>query len=135
MHVMTIFHLHICGVVTVFATSWLSAVAQGLTERIQGTSVFLFGWADAPLHRGLAQRRKEMGWFKKKVLDLQAIRPDVGSQPIRRFGVTGEPHLAWTKSKQRLGLIIVLKKLTEKFTVQIQIIVKGYFKILDLIYK
>lgn len=65
------------------------AVALGLTERIQGTSAFLFGWADAPLHRGLAQRRKEMGWFNKKVPDLQAIRPDVGSQPIRRFGVTG----------------------------------------------
>lgn len=64
------------------------AVAQGLTERVQGTSVFLFGWADSPLQRGLAHRRKEMGWFKKTP-DLQAIRPDVGPQPQRQFGVTG----------------------------------------------
>ena len=66
-----------------------SAVARGLTERVQGTSAFLFGWADAPLRRGLAQRRKEMGWFKK-MPDLQAIRPDVGPPPQRRFGLTGE---------------------------------------------
>ncbi|XP_067459048.1 formiminotransferase N-terminal subdomain-containing protein [Thunnus thynnus] len=64
------------------------AVAQGLTERVQGTSAFLFGWADSPLQRGLAQRRKEMGWFKKTA-DLQAIRPDVGPLPQRRFGLTG----------------------------------------------
>ncbi|KAM7380891.1 hypothetical protein PAMP_004161 [Pampus punctatissimus] len=64
------------------------AVAQGLTERVQGTSAFLFGWADAPLQRGLAQRRKEMGWFKKTA-DMQAIRPDVGPPPQKRFGLTG----------------------------------------------
>ncbi|XP_059199260.1 formiminotransferase N-terminal subdomain-containing protein [Centropristis striata] len=64
------------------------AVALGLTERVRGTSAFLFGWADSPLQRGLAQRRKEMGWFKKTP-DLQAIRSDVGPQPQRRFGLTG----------------------------------------------
>uniref|UniRef100_A0A3Q3XAI9 Formiminotransferase N-terminal subdomain domain-containing protein n=1 Tax=Mola mola TaxID=94237 RepID=A0A3Q3XAI9_MOLML len=64
------------------------AVARGLTERVQGTSAFLFGWADGPLLRGLAQRRKEMGWFKK-THDLHAIRPDVGPPPQRRFGLTG----------------------------------------------
>ncbi|XP_073329560.1 formiminotransferase N-terminal subdomain-containing protein [Pagrus major] len=64
------------------------AVAQGLTERVRGTSAFLFGWADSPLQRGLAQRRKEMGWFKKTA-DLQQIRPDVGPQPQKQFGVTG----------------------------------------------
>lgn len=64
------------------------AVAQGLTERVQGTSAFLFGWADSPLQRGLARRRKEMGWFKK-MTDLQTIRPDVGPLPQRQFGLTG----------------------------------------------
>ncbi|XP_039674578.1 formiminotransferase N-terminal subdomain-containing protein isoform X1 [Perca fluviatilis] len=64
------------------------AVAEGLTERVQGTSAFLFGWADSPLQRGLAQRRKEMGWFKKTP-DMQAIRPDMGPQPQKRFGLTG----------------------------------------------
>lgn len=68
------------------------AVAQGLTERVQGTSAFLFGWADSPNQRGLAQRRKEMGWFKK-MPDLQVIRADLGPQPQRRFGLTGEPEL------------------------------------------
>ncbi|XP_068602810.1 formiminotransferase N-terminal subdomain-containing protein [Brachionichthys hirsutus] len=57
------------------------AVAQGLTERVHGASVFLFGWADAPLHRGLAQRRKEMGWFRETT--------DGGPRPQRRFGLTG----------------------------------------------
>lgn len=76
-------HQHVCVA---------SAVAQGLTERIQGTSAFLFGWADAPLQRGLAQRRKEMGWFKKSP-DLQATRSDVGPQPQKRFGLTGEPQV------------------------------------------
>lgn len=68
-------------------------MAQGLAERVQGTSAFLFGWADASLQRGLAQRRKEMGWFQKTP-DLQAIRPDVGPRPQKRFGLTGEPELA-----------------------------------------
>ncbi|KAG7502897.1 formimidoyltransferase-cyclodeaminase-like [Solea senegalensis] len=63
------------------------AVARGLATRVQGTTVFLFGWADSPLHRGLAQRRKEMGWFKK-MPDLR-IQPDIGPQPQKRFGVTG----------------------------------------------
>ncbi|XP_072252636.1 formiminotransferase N-terminal subdomain-containing protein isoform X1 [Leuresthes tenuis] len=64
------------------------AVAQGLTDRVQGTSAFLFGWADSPLQRGLAHRRKEMGWFKK-MPDLQAIKADMGPQPQRRYGLTG----------------------------------------------
>ncbi|XP_056145261.1 formiminotransferase N-terminal subdomain-containing protein [Lampris incognitus] len=64
------------------------AVAEGLTERVKGTSTFLFGWADDPLQRGLAQRRKEMGWFKK-TLDMEAIRPDVGPQPQKQYGLTG----------------------------------------------
>ncbi|XP_028992722.2 formiminotransferase N-terminal subdomain-containing protein [Betta splendens] len=64
------------------------AVAQGLTQRVPGTSAFLFGWADPPLQRSLAQRRKELGWFKR-TSDLQAVRPDVGPQPQERFGLTG----------------------------------------------
>ncbi|XP_069011030.1 formiminotransferase N-terminal subdomain-containing protein isoform X5 [Embiotoca jacksoni] len=64
------------------------AVARGLTERVRGTSAFLFGWADPPLRRGLALRRKEMGWFRKTP-DLQAIVPDMGPRPQKRFGLTG----------------------------------------------
>ncbi|XP_057709278.1 formiminotransferase N-terminal subdomain-containing protein [Corythoichthys intestinalis] len=64
------------------------AIALGLTQRVPGTSVFLFGWADAPLHRGLAQRRKEMGWFKKTA-DLKSIKACVGPVPQKGFGLTG----------------------------------------------
>uniref|UniRef100_A0AAV2K4F8 Formiminotransferase N-terminal subdomain domain-containing protein n=1 Tax=Knipowitschia caucasica TaxID=637954 RepID=A0AAV2K4F8_KNICA len=64
------------------------AVAEGLTERVQGTSVFLFGWADLPLQRGLAQRRKDMSWFQKNP-DLTQIRPDLGPAPGRQYGLTG----------------------------------------------
>ncbi|XP_051938018.1 formiminotransferase N-terminal subdomain-containing protein [Hippocampus zosterae] len=64
------------------------AVAVGLTRRVPGTSVFLFGWADAPHQRALAQRRKEMGWFKKTP-DLNGVRPCVGPVPRQRFGLTG----------------------------------------------
>lgn len=64
------------------------AVAEGLTEHVPGTSVFLFGWADTPLQRGLAQRRKEMSWFKKSP-DLNQIKPDLGPAPERKYGLTG----------------------------------------------
>lgn len=66
-------------------------MARGLTERVPGTSAFLFGWADSPRQRGLAQRRKEMGWFKETP-DLRTIRPDVGPPPRNPFGLTGEPE-------------------------------------------
>nr|XP_055072404.1 formiminotransferase N-terminal subdomain-containing protein [Misgurnus anguillicaudatus]XP_055072405.1 formiminotransferase N-terminal subdomain-containing protein [Misgurnus anguillicaudatus] len=64
------------------------ALAIALTERVVGTSAFLFGWGDSPQHRGLAQRRKELGWFRK-VQDISTIQPDVGQQPTRRYGITG----------------------------------------------
>ncbi|KAI5628543.1 hypothetical protein C0J50_3033, partial [Silurus asotus] len=64
------------------------AIGAALTERIPGTSVFFFGWADIPLHRGLAHRRKEMGWFKKGS-NMAAVQPDVGPPPMRRYGLTG----------------------------------------------
>ncbi|XP_072542590.1 formiminotransferase N-terminal subdomain-containing protein [Salminus brasiliensis] len=63
-------------------------LATELTERVLGTSAFFFGWADVPLRRGLAQRRKEMGWFRK-VPNMAAIQPDIGPQPTRQYGLTG----------------------------------------------
>ncbi|KAJ8255911.1 hypothetical protein COCON_G00197750 [Conger conger] len=64
------------------------ALAATLTERVPGTSVFHFGFADSPQQRGLAHRRKELGWFKKH-LDLETVRPDVGEKLQRRYGLTG----------------------------------------------
>ncbi|XP_053482399.1 formiminotransferase N-terminal subdomain-containing protein isoform X2 [Ictalurus furcatus] len=64
------------------------AVGTALTERVPGTSAFFFSWADIPLHRGLAHRRKELGWFRKGS-NMATIRPDVGPPPMRRYGLTG----------------------------------------------
>ncbi|XP_066543830.1 formiminotransferase N-terminal subdomain-containing protein [Amia ocellicauda] len=63
-------------------------VAASLTERIPGTSVFHFGFADLPQRRGLVQRRKELGWFQQNP-ELSAIKADVGAAPGRRYGLTG----------------------------------------------
>uniref|UniRef100_W5KY26 Formiminotransferase cyclodeaminase N-terminal like 1 n=1 Tax=Astyanax mexicanus TaxID=7994 RepID=W5KY26_ASTMX len=63
-------------------------LATALTERVLGTSAFFFGWADVPLRRGLAQRRKEMGWFQK-IPNMAASQPDIGPQPTRQYGLTG----------------------------------------------
>ncbi|XP_056611691.1 formiminotransferase N-terminal subdomain-containing protein [Triplophysa dalaica] len=63
------------------------ALAKALTERVPGSSAFLFGWADSQ-HRSLAQRRKGIGWFKKAE-DISTIHPDIGPQPTRRYGITG----------------------------------------------
>ncbi|KAJ8350498.1 hypothetical protein SKAU_G00256280 [Synaphobranchus kaupii] len=64
------------------------ALAVTLTDRVPGTSAFYFGFADLPQQRGLAQRRKEMGWFRKDP-DMEAIKPDVGGKLGRRYGLTG----------------------------------------------
>ncbi|XP_032423190.1 formiminotransferase N-terminal subdomain-containing protein isoform X2 [Xiphophorus hellerii] len=63
------------------------AVARGLTDTVRGSSVFLFGWADAALQRSLARRRKEMFWFRKSP-DLRALTADVGPPPRERYGLT-----------------------------------------------
>ncbi|XP_059932951.1 formiminotransferase N-terminal subdomain-containing protein [Gadus macrocephalus] len=64
------------------------AIARGLTERVPGSSAFLFGWADYPLQRGLAQRRRDMGWFSKTP-HMHAVMADFGPPPQRRYGLTG----------------------------------------------
>ncbi|KAF4086714.1 hypothetical protein AMELA_G00087510 [Ameiurus melas] len=64
------------------------AVGTALTERVPGTSAFFFSWADIPQHRGLAHRRKELGWFRKGS-NMATVRPDVGPPPMRRYGLTG----------------------------------------------
>lgn len=65
------------------------ALATALIEKVPGTSAFFFGWADTSLHRSLAQRRKEMGWFRK-IPKISNIRPDIGPVPSSRYGLTGK---------------------------------------------
>ncbi|XP_028847568.1 formiminotransferase N-terminal subdomain-containing protein isoform X5 [Denticeps clupeoides] len=76
------------SVITIVARIDVIALALALTSRVDGTSAFFFGSADVPRNRGLAQRRREMGWFKK-VVDMSTIHPDVGPSPQRRYGLTG----------------------------------------------
>lgn len=63
-------------------------VAEGLTQRVPGTSVFLFGFADPPRYRSLVERRKELGWFKQNQ-DLRRVQTDLGAPPSHRYGLTG----------------------------------------------
>ncbi|XP_037395186.1 formiminotransferase N-terminal subdomain-containing protein isoform X2 [Pygocentrus nattereri] len=76
------------SVITIVASIELITLAAALIERVLGTSAFFFGWADVPIRRGLAQRRKEIGW-SRKVLNIAAIQPDIGPQPTRQYGLTG----------------------------------------------
>nr|XP_015214289.1 PREDICTED: uncharacterized protein LOC102694103 isoform X2 [Lepisosteus oculatus] len=76
------------SVITIVATIDQIAVAVSLTERVPGTSVFHFGFADTPQQRSLVQRRKELGWFRKNP-DLRAMQSDVGAMPGKRYGLTG----------------------------------------------
>lgn len=76
------------SVITIVAGLDHIPLASELIQRVSGTSAFFFGWADTPQRRGLAQRRKEMGWFKKHP-DMSVIQADVGPAPQKRYGLTG----------------------------------------------
>ncbi|XP_068235890.1 uncharacterized protein [Palaemon carinicauda] len=62
-------------------------LAGRLTTTVPGTSVFLFGAGD-PENRGLVQRRKEVGWFRKPVR-YDGLVHDLGAPPSSRYGLTG----------------------------------------------
>ncbi|KAK4291954.1 hypothetical protein Pmani_035251 [Petrolisthes manimaculis] len=70
-----------------YFTSSLTELGRRLTSSIPGTSVFLFGKADAE-GRGLVQRRKEVGWFKRPVV-YHHLSHDLGSTPTPTHGLTG----------------------------------------------
>ncbi|XP_066940039.1 uncharacterized protein [Macrobrachium rosenbergii] len=62
-------------------------LAGRLTATVPGTSAFLFGTGD-PENRGLVQRRKEVGWFRKPVRYEKLVH-DLGAPPSARYGLTG----------------------------------------------
>ncbi|XP_022238610.1 uncharacterized protein LOC111085239 [Limulus polyphemus] len=65
-------------------------IAFSLTKNIPGTSVFLFGHADKPLHRSLVERRKNLKWYKgAKNFDFSKITSDIGVNPSASYGITG----------------------------------------------
>ncbi|XP_043916571.1 formiminotransferase N-terminal subdomain-containing protein isoform X1 [Protopterus annectens] len=64
------------------------SIAEELTHQVPGCSIFYFGHADQPLNRSLVERRKELGWFNS-CFNLNATRPDVGTELSLRYGLTG----------------------------------------------
>lgn len=64
-------------------------ISEDLAFLVPGCSFFLFGKADKPEERSLAEKRKHLGWFRRKDFDMEGIRPDVGAVPSRHYGLTG----------------------------------------------
>ncbi|XP_071521279.1 uncharacterized protein [Panulirus ornatus] len=62
-------------------------VAERLSTSVPGTSFFMFGTGDSE-GRGLVQRRKEVGWFRRPV-QYPLLRHDLGHTPSSRYGLTG----------------------------------------------
>ncbi|XP_042862504.1 glutamate formimidoyltransferase-like [Penaeus japonicus] len=62
-------------------------VAECLLQVVPGSSFFLFGASD-PAGRGLVQRRKEVGWFRRPVT-YHDLTHDLGPMPTERYGLTG----------------------------------------------
>ncbi|TFK13546.1 Formiminotransferase N-terminal subdomain-containing protein [Platysternon megacephalum] len=65
------------------------SIAEILTLRVPGCSMFLFGQADQPEKRSLVQRRKQLGWFKGRDFKSMEVNPDIGAVPSQRYGLTG----------------------------------------------
>lgn len=70
-------------IITVFV-----GIGEELVTRVPGCSVFLFGYADIPEMRGLAEKRRSLGWFRK-TSDVNTIKADIGMKPSRKYGITG----------------------------------------------
>ncbi|XP_018090066.1 uncharacterized protein LOC734478 isoform X2 [Xenopus laevis] len=65
-------------------------IAEGMATAIPECSIFLFGHADLQGRKSLAEKRRDLGWFKnKKEIDLNKLKCDVGAKPSWRYGVTG----------------------------------------------
>ncbi|XP_069081866.1 formiminotransferase N-terminal subdomain-containing protein isoform X5 [Pleurodeles waltl] len=64
-------------------------ISEDVAALVPGSSFFFFGKADKPEERSLAEKRKHLGWFtKRKDFDMEGMRPDVGTAPSRRYGLT-----------------------------------------------
>ncbi|XP_053554707.1 formiminotransferase N-terminal subdomain-containing protein isoform X2 [Bombina bombina] len=65
-------------------------IADEVATRVPGCSLFLFGYADNKEKKQLAEKRKSLGWFKKKTeININDLKVDVGAKPSIRYGITG----------------------------------------------
>ncbi|KAG8432668.1 hypothetical protein GDO86_017057 [Hymenochirus boettgeri] len=63
-------------------------IAEGMANYIPGCSIFLFGYADLKEKKSLAEKRRNLGFFRKK-RKIDELKADVGAKPSRRYGITG----------------------------------------------
>ncbi|KAM9305921.1 formiminotransferase N-terminal subdomain-containing protein [Gastrophryne carolinensis] len=67
-----------------------TGIAEELVRCVPGCSTFLFGYADKPELKSLAEKRRSLGWFKKKSeIQVDSLKADVGPKPSSRYGITG----------------------------------------------
>ncbi|XP_040213323.1 formiminotransferase N-terminal subdomain-containing protein [Rana temporaria] len=65
-------------------------IAEELVTLVPGSSVFLFGYADRPDMKSLADKRRSIGWFKKKSeIHVDSLKADIGPKPSPMHGITG----------------------------------------------
>ncbi|XP_053554711.1 formiminotransferase N-terminal subdomain-containing protein isoform X5 [Bombina bombina] len=78
------------SVITIAATRDQLRIADEVATRVPGCSLFLFGYADNKEKKQLAEKRKSLGWFKKKTeININDLKVDVGAKPSIRYGITG----------------------------------------------
>ncbi|XP_064419626.1 formiminotransferase N-terminal subdomain-containing protein isoform X3 [Latimeria chalumnae] len=65
-------------------------IAETLAALVPGSSFFHFGYADQPQMRSLVQRRKELGWFRKKSsLNSNEVKAGGEATLSSKWGLTG----------------------------------------------
>ncbi|KAM5152603.1 formiminotransferase N-terminal subdomain-containing protein [Mantella aurantiaca] len=67
-----------------------TGISEELVTLVPSCSVFLFGYADRPDMKNLADKRRSLGWFKKKSeIHVETLKADIGPKPSQRHGITG----------------------------------------------
>ncbi|XP_077304559.1 formiminotransferase N-terminal subdomain-containing protein isoform X3 [Lithobates pipiens] len=78
------------SVITIASTREQIGIAEELVTLVPGCSVFLFGYADRPDMKSLADKRRSIGWFKKKSeIHVESLKADIGPKPSPMHGITG----------------------------------------------
>ncbi|XP_014340262.1 formiminotransferase N-terminal subdomain-containing protein isoform X2 [Latimeria chalumnae] len=78
------------SVITIAAPIDEIDIAETLAALVPGSSFFHFGYADQPQMRSLVQRRKELGWFRKKSsLNSNEVKAGGEATLSSKWGLTG----------------------------------------------
>ncbi|XP_068101191.1 formiminotransferase N-terminal subdomain-containing protein isoform X2 [Hyperolius riggenbachi] len=67
-----------------------TGIAKELVVLVPGSSIFLFGYADKPNMKTLAEKRRSLGWFKKRAeTNMTSLKADLGPTTSWKHGITG----------------------------------------------